>query len=701
MKIEDIFDVENLVEKLDTESLDNIAFDVKQGYEIDKMSIQGWLDRTEEYIRLATQVSEEKTFPWPNASNVKYPLLTTAALQFSARSYPALVSGTSPVNIQTIGYDHTGDKIQQAIRLSRHMSYQLLHKMTEWEEHMDRLLMTLPIVGTAFKKTYFCPSLGRNVSEMVNPTDFVVNYYAKSLEGANRKFHRFVYYENEIIEKMRSGFYATVDLDTESRTNRASRLDEETQELVQPELGDDAPFDVLECHIWYDLDNDGYKEPYILTMLEHTGTILRMVPRFTPDNVEFNADNEVKKITADEYFTNFIFIPDPASSIFGLGFGHLLGPLNDTANTLINQLIDAGTLQTTGGGFLGRGFKLRNMGQIRFKPGEWKTTQSTGDDLRKNIFPLPVPNPSPVLFQLLGMIVDSGQKLSSTMDMMMGESPGQNQPATTTMAVLEQGLKVFTSIHKRVYRSFKEELGKLFRLNARYLQPIEYFRVLDYGKGRSEQQGVPPQGPASMPGMPPMPGMPQVPPQMQTMQPGGSHVTLEDYKQALDSVDVAPAADPKVVSQAQSLMKAEALLALMGSGAPLNAQEVIRRVLEAQEQPNIDALLNTPPPQPNPEEVRAEKELEHRIQFDNRKLELEAKRVLSEAVKDESQGIKSRVDAEVSLRDMSNTELETESKIVRERISMMTEPDKEDTQMRMKQNAAIGMAGTRTDEGTY
>lgn len=661
MRISDILLTDNIAEELDEEQLKEIGSSLQDGYKIDCDSREGWTEKTEDYIRLATQVVEEKNFPWPNASNMKYPMLTTAAIQFSSRAYPGLIQGNNPIKAVVTGYDISGRKMDQADRIGKHLSYQVMHEMEEWEQDMDRLLMVLPIVGTAFKKTYFCPTKGRNVSEYVSPLDFVVNYHAKTVETANRKFHKISYYKNEVVEKIRSGFYKDFDLEGQTPTVDPVRLDEETQGLSPVASDEDAPYEFLEAHVYLDLDEDDYKEPYIVTLLERSGDVVRIVPRFSERSVEFNDKNEVAKITPDEYFTGYTFIPDPVSNIYGLGFGNLLGPLNDTTNTIINQLIDAGTLSNTGGGFLGRGFKLRNMGEVRFKPGEWKATQSSGEDLRKSIFPLPVREPSGTLFSLLGTIIDSGQRLSSTMDIMMGESPGQNQPATTTMAVLEQGLKVYTSIHKRVYRSLKQELNKLFKLNARYMNPEEYFRVLD------EQTAPPPppqQEQPPMPGQPPMQGQPpQGMPGMgpQAPQPQNNiQVGQNDYLENLDSLDVTLAGDPNVVTQSQKLLKAEALMALASSGAPLNMQEVIVRVLEAQEQPNIQALLDAPPPQPDPKVVLEQEKFKHQQMIDTEKLRLDEQRVASEAVKDESQGLFQRVKAEATVKEASMKELQSE-----------------------------------------
>ncbi len=629
MNIFEILESNNIADDLDKEELEKIGALLSEALRTDLASIEGWQDKTEEYTRLATQISEEKNFPWPGAANVKYPMLTTAALQFSSRAYPALIQGNNPVKIDSVGFDPGGEKAELAGRISKHMSYQLLHQMEEWEEDMDRMLMALPIVGTAFKKTFFCQKKKRNISEYINPKDFVINFHAKSVEAASRKFHKLSLTENEIIEFIRKDFYIDVDLDQEAQTTNVAGLEKDTQGVEAPPHDDDRPYILHEAHVFLDLDDDGYKEPYIVTFFEDTSTVVRIVPRFSLEKVEFYKEDKVACITPEEYFTGYIFIPDPVSKIYGLGFGNLLGPLNETTNTIMNQLLDAGTMSVTGGGFLGRGFKTRNSGPLRFSPNEWKYTNASGDDLRKSIFPLPVREPSVVLFSLLGTVLDSGQKLSSTMDIMVGESPGQNQAATTTMAVLEQGLKVFTSIHKRVYRSLRKELKKMFELNAEYLEYEEYFRVLD------------PVDASGKPG------------------PTQGRVTLTDYHKMQGSMDISPAGDPNAVTQAQKLIKAEALMQLAGTGQ-INVNVATKRMLEAQEQPNISELMEVPPPQPDPEVVLKQMEMEHKINYDNRKLELDAVRIASEAVKDEGQSINQLAQAEATVRESDLQDLQGE-----------------------------------------
>ncbi len=593
LNITKILESTNIADELDEELLAEIGDRVKKDYDTDEGSRADWLERQEDWIKLATQVVEDKSFPWPNAANIKYPLVTTAAMQFSARAYPALVQGLDIVKVRTIGEDPQGEKALRAARVSKHMSYQLLEQMDDWEEDMDKLTMIVPILGCAFKKTWYDPNIKQNRSELVHPKDLVVNYYAKSLETASRKTHILFKSPNEIKEKQLKKIYRDVDLASARVSNSQINPElDKVQGVSPPGEDSSAPYVILEQHRFWDLDGDGYAEPYIVTIEQDSAEVLRIVAGFQEDSVEKQGDTIVR-IKPTEYFTMFPFIPNPDGGFYALGFGALLGPLNETVNTLINQLLDAGTLSTLQAGFLSKGLKLK-PGNLRFEPGEWKIVASTGDDLKKGIVPLPAKEPSTVLFQLLGQIVQSGKELASVAEIFVGKMPGQNTPATTTMATIEQGMKVFTAIYKRLFRSLKKEYRKLYRLNSIYLDQKEYFTILDSG-----QQG---------------------------------QVGQEDYKG--DATDIAPNADPTAVSEIQKLAKAQGLIELAQFGT-INMLEATKRVLEAQGQENIKALINeSPPPDPKAQEMQMKMQMEQqknqaKMQADQQKhqLEMQAKQM--------------------------------------------------------------------------
>ena len=465
----------NLCERFDEEDLCAIGEHVSAGYEADEQSRMRWATRMEAAMDLAMQVVKEKSFPWPGSSNVKFPLVTIGAMQFHSRAYPAIVHGPDIVKYRVTGPDPDGQAYLRATRIGEHMSNQLLEVDQGWEEGMDRLLINLPIVGCAFKKSYYSVAKGHNVSELVLARDFCLDYYAKSVEDCARKTHLIPYYRNQIYEFCVSGVWE--DILEESWYQAASTYQPRMQEARQdmrtgsnaPQTDYDTPFLFGEQHCWLDLDQDGYAEPYIVTFCVQSKYVVRIVARWDRmEDIQRNKAGRILRIVPIEYFTKYGFIPSPDNSVYDIGFGLLLGPLNASVDSLINQLIDAGTMATTAGGFLGRGVKIRG-GKLTFSPLEWNKVDSTGDDLRKDIVPLPVREPSPVLFQLLGLLVDYAQRIPGTTDIMVGQNIGQNTPAATARSLVEQGSKIYTALFKRVWRCMKMECKKLYILNGKYL----------------------------------------------------------------------------------------------------------------------------------------------------------------------------------------------------------------------------------------
>ena len=554
----------NLAEFLDAEELATLGSKLKQALDVDLRSRTAWEENVDSWMRLAVQYKETKTFPWPDAANIKYPLLTTAAMQFSARAYPALIPPKSPVRAKIVG-KATPELNSIVERVAEHMSYQVLEEMPEWESDMDKLFMIIPIIGMAYKKTYYDGMKERNCSELVLPKDLVVNYWAKKLGGFTRKHHILEMSANDIYTRKTKGHYLDVELgDAKSSEFTGNERTPSNMDLQMPMEDDETtPYRIIECHCHYDLDGDGYLEPYVITFDSGSETILRISPRFREDSIKWSDTGGVNKakvvsIEPDEYFTKYGFIPNPDGSFYDLGFGLLLGPINETINTSINQILDQGTMYTTNGGFLGKGVRIK-AGEYRFAPNEWKTVNTTVDDLRKAVYQLPVREPSQVLFQMLGALIEGGEKVASIAEIFVGKMPGQNTPATTTMETVKQGMAVFTAIYKRVYRSLDSEFKKLFKLNQLYLDDRVDYPV---------------------------------------------ELTREDYRQI--ELTVLPTADPDVATDAEKLIKARAQLEFIQLGT-VDPKVVTRRVLEAMRIEGIDELMNfQPPPDPEAEMQKVE-----------------------------------------------------------------------------------------------
>lgn len=573
---------DNIADELSDELLLTIGQRVKDEYQIDVDSRTDWVTKTEKAMDFAMQVAEEKTYPWPKASNVIFPLMTTSAIQFAARAYPAIIAGRDVAKGIVIGTDDgtpalakngqpiidpggqprwqmpPGGKQERANRIGEHMSWQLLEEMPEWEGETDKLLHILPIVGCVFRKSYFDPGQGRNFSVLVSALNVVINYHAKSLDSTPRATEKITLYPIEIEEAERAGTFTKIDYTPEGEQPEGASAEDK-----------DAPKLFLEQHRYWDLDGDDYPEPYVVTIHAETSRVVRIKARYDEDGVQFSGKtHKIARIEPVQYYTQYDFLPNPAG-IYGIGFGQLLMPINAAANTSLNQLIDSGHLANTGGGFIGRGLSM-NAGSIRFSPGEYKMVNVAGSAVKDNIVPMQFPGPSMVLFQLLELLIDAGKDVAAVKDVLTGEQDQHNVPATTTMALIEQGLKVFTAIYKRVHRALKLELKKLYRLNSIYL-PVESA----YRRGDTWKM-----------------------------------IQKDDYTQA---AGVEPISDPNMVSDMQIMANANFLMTF-ANDPMCDGMEIRSRVLKAGKVPHVERILRPPPP--NPEFVHKAMELQIKAERD-------------------------------------------------------------------------------------
>lgn len=575
LKLTELISHHNIAELLTEKELSDIGIFVHDGFSNDLTSRDAWEKRNEDAMRLALQIKETKSFPWIGSSNVKFPLITIAALQYHARAYPVLVGSDTPVKCKVIGEDSTGEKVARAQRVENYMSFQVMEEDEDWESEFDKVLITQPILGCAFKKTYFDPIKKYVESEYIIPKDLVVNYWTKSLEYAQRITHVLYMSKNDVYEREARGLWCKMTESgpqTELLVSKLQEVQNKSQGLQPPDTQDPTtPYEILEHHCFIDFDDDGYAEPYIVYVRRDTKQVLRIVARFFEEGVVYKGE-KILSIKAEQYFTKFPFIPSPDGGFYDLGFGVLLGPLNESINTLINQLIDAGTMVTTAGGFLSRGIKLRG-GNYSFSPLEWKHVESTGDDLRKGIMPLPVREPSQVLFTLLDLLINYGERIGGSVDVLSGVSPGQNTPAETSRNSVEQGMKIFSGIFKRTYRSLRDEFRKLYRLNQLYLTDTKYYTDSRDNNGT---------------------------------------IFSEDFTG--DNTAIRPSADPHVISDSQRLLQAESIAqrALVTPG--YNRYEIEKMYMRAMKIPNIDQLFPDPkgpnaiPPPLNPMTAKIEVE---------------------------------------------------------------------------------------------
>ena len=647
--IKDIVKDPNLARHLNKEQRDAFGRMVIGGYVKDMSTRTVWTQRHAEALKLALQLKEEKTFPWTGASNVKFPLVTIAALQFLAR-ISILTKGRNIARYEYIGKDPDGSKGQRAARISQHTSLQLIDEDVAWMDSDEQAKFAASLCGSAFKKSYFDPVQGTNISEYVSAQNFVFDYHCKHIDTCNRATHQIYMSENKIRERVARGVF----IEEEDPRAPGPEVVTNLLRVAGDEIagtwnsGGAEDYRVLEQHCWYDFDGDGYAEPYVMSVREDTGHLYRIVARFFDDGdvhrvndlavrqaesqaekatdlkvksryekqakeLEDAPDNKIVRIDPVKFFTKYTFIPSPDGGAYGLGLGALLGPVNAAVDTLINQLIDNGTMSNTAGGFLGRGVKLKG-GKNTFDPFEWKPVDSTGDDLRKNIMPLPVKDPSSVLFQLLGILITYGEKIGSATDIMTGVSPGQNTPAETSRNTVEQGMMLFSGIYGRMYRAFREELQKLYELNRLYLHTSPKFWDLT-------------QGPDAI-------------------------IAPDDY--TTGRFRVFPAADASTISGQQRKDKADKLAAFAVSplGAKLDKDYVTRNWLEANEY-DVEAVF------PDPQGPRAVKPpMNPKMQIEQAKLQQEGKQH-----QDEMQLAVAKLRSEITLNNAKITKLQADAEL--------------------------------------
>lgn len=561
LKTEDILiNANQLATLLEQQQLDEIGQDCLEGFNADLASGQERRDLLAKAVDLAMMMPEQKDTPWQGAASVKLPLIARASKTFAEMAYDAIVADgnivrgrvigtdeevkvTTPVTNQPVIVREQGSTQKKADRVAMFMNWQLLEQMSEWEEQFDRLLMVLPVVGCVFKKTYYDGILRRNASAVRMPHEMIVDYFASDIKTATRISDIFKLTQNEIIERVRMGMFLEIEYIGGANSDEAVKTDTDPQEFIEQ-------FTSL------DLDGDGYPEPYIVTIHRGGGKVVRIVADYLDDGIKRNAKGEIYCITRESHIVKYGFMPAFDGSFYDMGFGELLLHLNETANTITNQMLDASTLSILGGGFLGKGVRIRG-GELRRRPGEWKMIPTTGNDIRENMVPLSHPEPSATMVSLLQMLIQMANDLGTdtTLDANMNQ-----QAAATTFAMVEKSQRAFKSVFKRIHRALKFELKQYYRLNYLYLTDKEYQDVLNNPKA----------------------------------------IVAEDFDAS--DFDVVPTSDPSVASNLLRLARAQYLAQFKGD--PLvNQVKLTRELLYAGRIENPDDYLVEPQPaQPSAQE---------------------------------------------------------------------------------------------------
>jgi hypothetical protein len=456
---------QNLAELMDDGELQSIAGDLVEDIENDRNSRKDWEKAYTDGLKLLGLQFEERTEPWQGASGVFHPMITEAVVRFQSETITEMFPAQGPVRTKIIGKE-TPEKKEAAVRVEEDMNYELTEVMREFRPEHERMLWSLPATGSAFKKVYYDPSLGRQVSMFVPAEDIILPYGTTDLDTCYRLTHVMRKTKNEIMKLQESGFYRKIELGEPSK-DRSDIKQAKDKETGFSDLNDDR-YTLYEVHV--DLDLPGYEDtnsdgdeteiglPYVMTLIKGTNDVLAIRRNWEPED-----ELRLKR----QHFVHYQYIP--GFGAYGFGLFHLIGGFAKSATSIMRQLIDAGTLSNLPGGLKSRGLRIKGD-DTPIQPGEFRDVDIGSGALRDNILPLPYKEPSQVLAALLGTIVDEGRRFAATADLKVSDMSGQ-APVGTTLALLERQLKVMTAVQARLHYTFKQELGLLAEIIADYTDP--------------------------------------------------------------------------------------------------------------------------------------------------------------------------------------------------------------------------------------
>ncbi len=554
---EDMADVgfdENLAEVMDDRELGSIASELMGEFDANKASRQEWEDAYTEGLELLGFNYQERTEPFRGASGVTHPLLAEAATQFQAQAFNELLPSSGPVRTAIMG-DETREKQDQASRVRGFMNYYITNVMDDYTPDMDQMLFYLPLAGSTFKKVYYDEVMGRAVSKFVPAEQLVVPYETSDLDTCSNIAHIIRMNLNDLRKQQIAGVYR--DIPIIPQQGDAGEVQGELDRITGLEPGSiDYDCTLVEFHANLDLEGfedvddegepTGIKVPYIVTISQDNGQILSI-------RRNYREDDELKRKI--QYFVHYKFLP--GFGFYGLGLIHTIGGLSRTATAALRQLIDAGTLSNLPAGFKARGLRIRDDDDP-LQPGEFRDVDAPGGAIRDSLMPLPFKGPDQTLFQLLGFVVQAGQRFATITDMKVGD--GNQQAAVgTTLAMLEQGSRVMSAVHKRLHYAMRIEFKLLSRVMSEFL-PQEY---------------------------------------PYTVEGGNQSVMASDFD---DRVDIVPVSNPNTFSQAQRIALAQTKMQLAGAAPELhNMHEVYRDMYEAIGVTDVDRLMKkVPDEEPRP-----------------------------------------------------------------------------------------------------
>jgi len=530
---------DNLVEYLSENDLSLISQELMASYDADVRSRKDWSKTYTKGLKLLGLGFEDRTFPWQGASGVFHPLLTEAVIRAQSQMMLEMFPAEGPARGKMVGKE-TPEKIKQNLRVETDLNYHLTEVMYEYRTDTEQLLFNLPLAGSAFRKVYYDPTIGRVTACFVPAEDFIVNYGATDLRSCSRATHRMKKPINEILKLQAVGFYRDVDLpDTVPEYSDIEKAEGDIGDQ-EPTIEHDDRHTLLEMYVDYDVpgfeDEDGIALPYIITIEKGSGKVLSIYRNWEEE------DMYRQKVM---HFSHYKYIPGPG--FYGLGLIHIIGGLAKSATSVLRQLIDAGTLANLPAGLKSRGLRIKGD-DSPIKPGEFRDVDVPGGAIKDNITFLPYKEPSTVLYQLLTGLIDEGRRLASVADLKISDMNSQ-APVGTTLAIIERTMKVMSAIQARVHAALKEELRIIARTIKDYGNP-EYEYEVDEGATRAQ-----------------------------------------DYD---ERIDIIPVSDPNASTMAQRIMQYQAALQLSQQAPQLyDLPELHRQMIDALGLKEAEKLIPT------------------------------------------------------------------------------------------------------------
>ncbi len=606
---------DNIAEMLSDDQLHEIVEDASVGFDLDESSCQDWIDMNKEALKMIkSEAKSEHTKNYAH-SKVIYPLLASATIQLSSRLIPHLVRNDKVAECAVLGPDPDGIKAAKAELVSNFFSYDLLIDSKSWLKESHKLIQMLCAWGTAYRKLYYDEGQDKVLSEVLSPEDVIINANTSSIEKSRRITIRNYMTKNQITEQIRSDRFLDVDIES---LKAGYTQDEDYQDFEDT----NPVYEILEQFCYIDLDDDGYEEPYIVYFHKDSEKVLGIYSGYDAEDIHVNAKGKIKKIIPRPYIVDYHCIDDPAGKYHSMGLNHLLFHQNKSITSILRQLIDSGTLANQQGGFVTKAFKTKKR-EVKQELGKFTQLEIPPNvDIRSQIMALPFKEPSQVLFSLLGLLIEAGKETGFVTQSLTGDSEGQNVPATTMLAIIEQGTRAFKPMIQKLYHSQKNDLEMRFYLYGKFSNHERFIKYND--------------------------------------------VNIQISKEIFnnDELDIMPVADPTQSSEAHRYIKLQFLQQLMQTPMIniLNLPELAKRIFKDMQIERPEELI-APPPDPKQDPKEMEVQMKH--QREMMKIELDQIKEQRESVKLEIEMLKTKIKQQEALMKQQESDEKQRTMIAR------------------------------------